>query len=122
MKLGQLVMRTEDLSLSLPYFGLYFASAVVFLWLIWQSQTSCAIQPNWAGYEISPHSLLAPTADAQLANKKYVVNWAKAFFYLVPQIPNHPSRDDIIKIMKNDEPRMIENFRLMKKFKTEVTK
>lgn len=40
----------------------------------------------------------------------------------MPQIPNHPSRDNIIAIMKQDEPRMIDSFRMMKQYKEEVRK
>ena len=52
--------------------------------------------------------------------KKYYVNWAKAFIYLVPQMPNHPRRSEMIEMMRNDEPRMIQNFRMRKKFKQEA--
>ncbi len=29
-------------------------------------------------------------------DKKYVVNWSLAYFYMVPQFPNHPMRDFLI--------------------------
>lgn len=35
-------------------------------------------------------------------------------------MPNNPRRKDILQIMKVEEPRMIENFKLIKKFKKEV--
>lgn len=53
-------------------------------------------------------------------NKKYIVNWSKAFFYLVPQMPNHPNRQHIIDIMKTEEPKMIDMFKLKNKFREEV--
>lgn len=36
---------------------------------------------------------------------------------MVPQIPSHPCRDNVISLMKRDEPKMIEMYKLQKKFK-----
>jgi hypothetical protein len=37
-------------------------------------------------------------------------------------MPNYRRRDEVIAMMKRDEPKMIENFRMLKKFKEEVQK
>ena len=55
-----------------------------------------------------------------MAGKKYYVNWAKAYFYLIPQMPNHPNRLEVMKMMKLDEPRMIANFKMMSQLKVQV--
>ena len=52
--------------------------------------------------------------------RKHVVNWDRAFIYLIPQMPNYKKRNEIIEKMKLEEPKMIENFRMLKKFKEEV--
>lgn len=52
--------------------------------------------------------------------KKYIVNWNLAYFYMLPQMPNHPMRDFLIDTMKREEPRMIETYRLGMKFKQEI--
>jgi len=50
----------------------------------------------------------------------YEVNWAKAVIYLIPQIPFHKRRAQIMEMMQKDEPRMIEMFKLQKRFKEEA--
>ena len=50
----------------------------------------------------------------------YTINWDQAVIYLIPQLPFHKKRDQILEMMKRDEPRMIEMFKLQKKFKKEI--
>lgn len=38
---------------------------------------------------------------------KYLVNWDRAYIYILPQMLNHPKRREIWAMMKLDEPRMI---------------
>lgn len=50
----------------------------------------------------------------------YRVNWAKATVYLIPQMPFHKNRVQILQMMQRDQPKMIEMFRMQAKFKKEV--
>jgi hypothetical protein len=50
----------------------------------------------------------------------YRVNWAKAVIYLIPQMPFHKNRVQILQMMQRDEPKMIEMFRMQGKFRKEV--
>ena len=53
-------------------------------------------------------------------DRSYTVNWAKATLYLIPQLPFHKRRDQVLEMMKRDEPKMIEMFKLQKQFREEV--
>lgn len=50
----------------------------------------------------------------------YRVNWAKAVVYLIPQMPFHKNRVQILQMMQRDEPKMIEMFKMQAKFRKEV--
>ena len=54
---------------------------------------------NWSTPQIN-----FPEIDT---NRSYYINWGKALFYLIPHIPFHKTRTQIIEMMKKDEPRMI---------------
>ena len=69
-------------------------------------------EPGW-----STPQLVLPQVQQ---GRSYEVNWEKAVIYLIPQIPFHKRRGQIMQMMQRDEPRMIEMFKLQKKFKEEV--
>lgn len=50
----------------------------------------------------------------------YPINWAVAVIYLIPQLPFHKNRAQILEMMQRDEPRMIEMFKMQKRFKEEA--
>ena len=68
--------------------------------------------PGWS----SPR-LTFPPMDKE---KSYYINWDRAVIYLIPQLPSHKRREQILEMMKKDEPRMIEMYKLQKRFKEEV--
>jgi hypothetical protein len=50
-------------------------------------------------------------------DRTYRVNWDKAVFYVVPHLPFHKNRSQILEMMQRDEPKMIEMFKLQQKFR-----
>lgn len=73
------------------------------------------------GYE-SEEGWAKPQLTFPLVDPKgtYKINWDKAVIYLVPQIPFHKNRAQILQMMQRDEPRMIEMFRLQAQFRKEL--
>lgn len=39
---------------------------------------------------------------------------------MIPQMPNHKNRENILEMLKKEEPRMIEMFKLQKQIREEV--
>jgi hypothetical protein len=49
------------------------------------------------GYENEDQALPSSLSFAQAdPTKKYIINWEKARFYLIPHIPMHKGRENII--------------------------
>ena len=49
------------------------------------------------GYENEYHALPSPMAFPQTnPDDKYIINWARARYYLIPQLPMHKNRGQII--------------------------
>ena len=47
----------------------------------------------------SKPQLTFPNVDS---NRTYLINWAKALLYLVPQLPFYKNREQIIQMMQRD--------------------
>lgn len=74
-----------------------------------------------SGFESEKHDLAQPLAFPHVeAGKSYTINWAKAFIYIVPFLPCHRNRQQVMELLVREEPRMIEMFRLQKAMKEEV--
>jgi hypothetical protein len=60
------------------------------------------------GFESENHSLPSPLAFPHIdPDKNYRINWARAYFYLVPLLPTHKNRQQIQELLLREEPRMI---------------
>jgi hypothetical protein len=48
------------------------------------------------GYESENNQMANPLAFPPIdTTRSYYINWAKAIFYLIPQLPTHPNRAQI---------------------------
>ena len=60
------------------------------------------------GWESRKHSLRHeldfPNVDT---SQRIIVNWDKAMFYLIPHIPYHNNRQQVLEMLQRDEGKMI---------------
>lgn len=75
------------------------------------------------GYESENQQMANPLQFAPIdPNKSYYINWARAVFYLIPQMPTHKNRQRVQEILQREQPRIIEMHKLQQQFREEVLK
>lgn len=73
------------------------------------------------GYQSENNTGANPLAFTPIdPSRSYRINWTKAMFYLIPQLPMHKSRQQFVQLLQREQPRMIEMFKLQQKFKEQV--